>query len=129
MKLIPNQFSGRLSTDSDFAASMYLVFFMPSRDDAFRFTSRSIQEIYEELRTGPSGLSDIQVIERQQKEGKNELDLAGKETMVDKFIEQFQNPLILLLLGSSSISVLIGQYDDAISIFITVLIVLTGIFF
>lgn len=38
----------------------------------------------------------------------------------------YENPLILLLLGSSVVSALLGSYDDAICVVIAVAIVLTG---
>ncbi|ELW62936.1 Calcium-transporting ATPase type 2C member 2 [Tupaia chinensis] len=41
---------------------------------------------------------------------------------------QFKNPLILLLLGSTLVSVLTGQYEDAVSIAVAVLIVVTVAF-
>lgn len=40
-----------------------------------------------------------------------------------RYIDQFKDPLILLLLGSAVLSVLVGQYDDACSIFAAVIIV------
>ncbi len=43
--------------------------------------------------------------------------------MVVRFLEKFKDPLILLLLGSAVLSVIIGQYEDALSIFTAVLIV------
>lgn len=36
--------------------------------------------------------------------------------LVGQYLEQFQNPLILLLLGSAAISLLLGQLENAISI-------------
>lgn len=33
-----------------------------------------------------------------------------------KYIEQFKNPLIMLLLGSAFVSVCMKQFDDAVSI-------------
>ncbi|KAI8426004.1 hypothetical protein MSG28_004980 [Choristoneura fumiferana] len=44
-----------------------------------------------------------------------------------KYIEQFQNPLILLL-GSAVVSVIMRQYDDAISITVAIMIVVTVAF-
>jgi Ca2+-transporting ATPase len=38
----------------------------------------------------------------------------------------YENPLNLLLLGSSAVSALMGQYDDAVCVVIAVAIVLTG---
>jgi Ca2+-transporting ATPase len=44
-----------------------------------------------------------------------------------KFAKQvYENPLILLLLGSSVVSALMGNYDDAGCVVIAVAIVLTG---
>ena len=40
-----------------------------------------------------------------------------------RFIGQFKDPLILLLLGSALLSILVGQYDDALSIAAAVVIV------
>lgn len=48
-----------------------------------------------------------------------------KDPLHHKFLEQFKDPLILLLLGSALLSLLIKQYDDAISIFMAVVIVAT----
>ena len=42
-----------------------------------------------------------------------------------KYLDQFNNPLIYLLLGSALISILMGQYDDAASITFAVIIVVT----
>ena len=48
------------------------------------------------------------------------------EPLWKKFIEQLQQPLILLLLGSAFVSLIVGQYDDAFSITLAILIVITG---
>lgn len=45
--------------------------------------------------------------------------------MYKKYVEQFKDPLILLLLGSAVMSLVIKQYDDAVSIFMAVTIVAT----
>ena len=42
-----------------------------------------------------------------------------------KYLDQFNQVLIYLLLGSALISVLMGQYDDAASITFAVIIVVT----
>ena len=44
--------------------------------------------------------------------------------MHSKFLEQFKDPMILLLCASAVVSLLVGQWDDAISIMLAVLIVL-----
>lgn len=45
-----------------------------------------------------------------------------------KYLEQFKNPLILLLLGSALVSVSMKQFDDAISITVAIVIVVTVAF-
>uniref|UniRef100_A0A8C0X5R7 P-type Ca(2+) transporter n=1 Tax=Castor canadensis TaxID=51338 RepID=A0A8C0X5R7_CASCN len=45
-----------------------------------------------------------------------------------KYLDQFKNPLILLLLGSALVSVLTKEYEDAVSITMAVLIVVTVAF-
>lgn len=59
--------------------------------------------------------------------GYNEFDVAPSVNLVQKFIETiYESPLNLLLLGSAFISVIMGNIDDAASITIALLIVLTG---
>lgn len=48
-----------------------------------------------------------------------------QDPLYQKFLEQFKDPLILLLLASAVLSLLIKQYDDAVSIFMAVTIVAT----
>ena len=53
--------------------------------------------------------------------------MATPEPVLIKFIKTiYENPLILLLCGSATVSAVMGNIDDAISITVAVLIVLTG---
>lgn len=59
--------------------------------------------------------------------GFNEFSVPPKPSMLLKFIETiYESPLNLLLLGSAAISAIMGNIDDAVSITIAILIVLTG---
>ena len=92
--------------------------------------SGQIDDILIHLNTNfNTGLTSSEAASRRIQYGSNELDLNPPEPLFYKFIEQFQNPLILLLLGSAGISVLIGHIADAVSIAITILLVLTGMSF
>lgn len=51
-----------------------------------------------------------------------------QETLFQKFIDQFKEPLIMMLLGSALVSAVMRQYDDAISIAVAVIIVSTVAF-
>ncbi|RVE48862.1 hypothetical protein evm_006512 [Chilo suppressalis] len=60
--------------------------------------------------------------------GANEFQVKEEDPLWKKYIEQFQNPLILLLLGSAVVSVCMRQFDDAISITVAIIIVVTVAF-
>uniref|UniRef100_A0A667YTB0 Calcium-transporting ATPase n=1 Tax=Myripristis murdjan TaxID=586833 RepID=A0A667YTB0_9TELE len=62
------------------------------------------------------GLSQEEVTRRRAYHGWNEFDISEDEPLWKKYISQFKDPLILLLLASAVISVLMHQFDDAISI-------------
>ncbi|KAL6045595.1 hypothetical protein STEG23_029496 [Scotinomys teguina] len=72
-----------------------------------------------------SGLSEMAVAQRRLVHGWNEFVTDNTEPVWKKYLDQFRNPLILLLLGSAVVSVLTKEYEDAISIALAVLIVVT----
>ena len=72
-----------------------------------------------------AGLSTAEATRRRQFHGYNEFDVTEQEPIWKKYLEQFKNPLILLLLASATVSLLMKQFDDAISITIAVVIVVT----
>lgn len=79
-----------------------------------------------QLRTNlEEGLTTAEATRRRQYHGYNEFDVGEEEPIYKKYLEQFQNPLILLLLASAFVSIIMKQYDDAISITVAVVIVVT----
>ncbi|XP_061885758.1 calcium-transporting ATPase type 2C member 1 isoform X2 [Entelurus aequoreus] len=74
------------------------------------------------------GLSEEEVVRRRIYHGWNEFDISEEEPLWRKYISQFKDPLILLLLASAVISVLMRQLDDAISITVAIIIVVTVAF-
>ncbi|KAF7656998.1 hypothetical protein LDENG_00033360 [Lucifuga dentata] len=74
------------------------------------------------------GLSQEEVNRRRAYHGWNEFDISEEEPLWKKYISQFKDPLILLLLASAVISVLMHQFDDAISITVAIIIVVTVAF-
>ncbi|RXN00334.1 Calcium-transporting ATPase type 2C member 1 [Acipenser ruthenus] len=74
------------------------------------------------------GLSHSEVSHRRAYHGWNEFDIGEEEPLWKKYISQFKNPLILLLLASAVISVLMHQIDDAVSIAVAIVIVVTVAF-
>lgn len=94
-----------------------------------RFTHYSVSQTLSQLRTPSleSGLAARDVPDaRAAAGGPNEFAVKGGEEPWRKFLGQFQEPLILLLLGSAAVSLLIGQVDDAVSITLAIVIVITG---
>uniref|UniRef100_A0A8C2L346 Calcium-transporting ATPase n=1 Tax=Cyprinus carpio TaxID=7962 RepID=A0A8C2L346_CYPCA len=69
------------------------------------------------------GLTQEEVTRRRTYHGWNEFDISEDEPLWKKYISQFKDPLILLLLASAVISVLMRQFDDAVSITAIIIVV------
>ncbi|XP_053467473.1 calcium-transporting ATPase type 2C member 1 isoform X1 [Ictalurus furcatus] len=74
------------------------------------------------------GLSDAEVSRRRVYHGWNEFDISEDEPLWKKYLSQFKDPLIMLLLASAVISVVMRQFDDAVSITVAIIIVVTVAF-
>ncbi|KAM8776648.1 calcium-transporting ATPase type 2C member 2 isoform 2-T2 [Rhynchonycteris naso] len=74
------------------------------------------------------GLSEFSVTQRRLAHGWNEFVADNSEPGWKKYLDQFKNPLILLLLASALVSTLTKKYEDAVSIAMAVLIVVTVAF-
>jgi Ca2+-transporting ATPase len=88
----------------------------------------SIEETAARLHTSlEHGLESAQDANyRKSVHGANELAGEEKESIAQKFLQQFyENPLILLLMGSAGVSIFMRNTDDAISITLAILIVVT----
>ncbi|CAD6504217.1 BgTH12-05951 [Blumeria graminis f. sp. triticale] len=71
------------------------------------------------------GLSPVEAISRLHDQGYNELPHEEPEPLWLRFLKQFKEPLILLLLCSACASLVVGNQDDAISIAVAVTIVVS----
>src|SRR3990167_4090385 len=80
-------------------------------------------DLFQTYNTSEQGLSNFEVLQRLEIYGKNTIKVEEKENLFIKFLGQFKEPLIILLLSSAVISVLMGEIADAIGIFIAVTIV------
>ena len=73
------------------------------------------------------GISSSTVPSLRASYGYNEFSVEPSSSLIVKFIETiYESPLNLLLLGSAAVSAIMGNIDDAVSITIAILIVLTG---
>ena len=71
------------------------------------------------------GLTPATALSRLRDFGPNEIPHEPPEPLWLRFLKQFQEPLIILLLASAFASVLVGNMDDAVSITVAVTIVIT----
>ena len=86
----------------------------------------SPQQTAERLGTSLSvGLARSEAQTRLGKDGPNELPHEEEEPLWLRFLKQFKETLILLLLASAAVSFFIGNTDDAVSITLAVTIVVT----
>eukprot|EP00667_Euglena_gracilis_P002394 EG_transcript_2393 len=85
-----------------------------------------VADVAQAYQTDPGrGLTAVEVDRRRVHHGANEFPEEEKESLLRKYLEQFKEPMILLLLASAAVSLLLQQFDDAISITAAVLIVST----
>ncbi len=88
-----------------------------------RWHAMTNKEVIEHFKTdAQSGLSDKKVNERAARFGPNELAKAPKPPLWQLFINQFKDFMVLVLLAATAISGFLGEYADAVTIMIIVII-------
>jgi len=68
-------------------------------------------EVIQNLKTGPDGLSEEEVKRRLSEYGYNELREKKRKTVLQMFLDEFKDVFILLLIVATIFSILIGYYD------------------
>ncbi|WP_414841139.1 cation-translocating P-type ATPase [Enterococcus saccharolyticus] len=92
------------------------------------FYSQTVDAVFEELGSKPEGLSDSEAKSRLSQYGANELEEGKKKTMLQKFLEQFKDLMILVLIAAAAISAMVPnaeghrEWVDAIIILAVVII-------
>ena len=93
----------------------------PSQSRQMTWHELPIDAVRSRLRSGPSGLSEAEAIERLAEHGPNELQAAGRVSPWTILLEQFKNVLIIILLAAVALSVFLGHGVEAIAIGVIVL--------
>ena len=70
------------------------------------------ETVLKEVESTASGLTAEEAAKRLEKVGQNKLDEAPKPTLLARFIEQFKNPMILVLLAAAVISAITGIISE-----------------
>ncbi len=92
------------------------------------FYSKKVEEVLAELKTSLSGLSSQEAQKRLSEYGFNELQEKKEETLLQMFIDQFKDFMIVILIIAALVSAFVGEYTDAIVIVaIVVLNALLGV--
>lgn len=99
---------------------------LTSQSITSQFSLLSSHETARKLETSVTrGLSSSAASARIHTHGLNELPHEEAEPLWLRFLKQFKETLILLLLGSAAVSLIMGNLDDAVSIAAAVTIVVT----
>lgn len=91
------------------------------------FYAEKIDDVYRELNTSGQGLSQEEALKRQQTYGKNQLVQPEKESLLRRFLNQLNDPMVIILLVAAAISGVLGVIHgegmaDVIIILIVVVI-------
>ena len=91
---------------------------MGSSTPSAYFARCTVEKTLSELNTNTeSGLTTKEALYKQKTCGYNEFEVEDGDSILIKFLKQFvENPLILLLLGSAAVSLLMGNRNDAFSV-------------
>ncbi|WP_026898815.1 cation-translocating P-type ATPase [Daejeonella oryzae] len=82
----------------------------------------SIEEVLEMLNSDAKGLSSSEAEEKLLQAGPNELEEGRKKSIIEIFLSQFKDVMILILLAAAIISGVIGDLTDTIVILVIVLL-------
>ncbi len=87
-----------------------------------QFWALSSQEIFKKLDTSEKGLSSNDARSRLQSMSSNTLHPSTKSNTLSVFASQFKNSIIILLVFATGLSIFLGNFGDAIIIFIIIFI-------
>ena len=95
---------------------------------SLEYCTVSVEETIDKLNTNSkTGLSSADEADHRRKEyGPNEISVEDDESLWKKFLSNFvEDRLILLLIGSAVVSAIMGNLDDAVSITLAIVIVVS----
>ncbi|HOT93725.1 MAG TPA: HAD-IC family P-type ATPase [Methanoregulaceae archaeon] len=95
---------------------------MSEQEEAIAWHAFDRTTLLERLRSGPSGLEEAEVERRLRRFGPNRLPEREPPSPLVLFLNQFQSPLIYVLILAAGISLALGDITDTVFILIVVLV-------
>ena len=86
------------------------------------YYNKKIEDIKKELEVNGEGLTNAEVTKRQNKYGKNILPEKKKKSVIEIFLNEFKDPMVILLMVAIIASVIAGEIIDAVAVFFIVLV-------
>lgn len=93
-----------------------------NKSNSVLYHTLSISETMGILETSPSGISAKEASTRLSVDGPNELQEGKKRTVLEMFLEQFKNLMVIILIAAAVISGALGEIADTIIILIVVIL-------
>lgn len=90
-------------------------------DSVNHYWSTPPDQLFVDLTTAPSGLSQADAESRLKRYGPNSIDATGKSSVFGLFFSQFQSPLVLILVFAAIVSAFAGEWPDALIVIAIVL--------
>ncbi len=90
---------------------------------------QSVEEVFKKVQSSPSGLSSKEAASRLEKYGANTLQEGKKKSLLEKFVDQFKDFMILVLLVAAVVSMFAhsGEPDPTDAIIILAVVLLNAI--
>lgn len=93
------------------------------------FYQRTVDDVMSQMKAHPTGLSDQEVKDRREQFGANRLTSKRRTTLIEKFISQFKDLMIIILIIAAIIAGIAGEtVDAAIILAVVILNAVFGVF-
>lgn len=86
------------------------------------FYNKDIKDVLEELNTSIEGITKEEASKRIIKYGENTIPKKKKDSVIKIFLNEFKDPIVILLLFAITASLIVGEVIDALAIFFIVLV-------
>lgn len=81
---------------------------------------KSKEELFSDLKSRKTGLTTKEAMDHQETYGFNELLEGKQKNLIQVFLEQFKDFLVLILIGAAVISGVLGDFESALVIFLVI---------